>query len=144
MPAGYALTRLPGAEKAGIAIFVTSLVPPIVLFVPLPKVVAALGLWNSWWVLVVLCPTFTIASCTWFMMGFFILRGDSWAGNVRQLTNVLERSLTGLEGDAFRAADLPAFIKKAGAGSSDLRLREAVGRSEEAAIRAALRDAGGI
>jgi len=73
VPAGYALARLrlPGAERTGIAIFLTYLVPPIILFLPLARVVATLGLYDSWWALVVVYPTFTIPFCTWLMMGFF-------------------------------------------------------------------------
>jgi multiple sugar transport system permease protein len=73
IPAGYALARLrlPGAEDLGIAIFITYLVPSIVLFIPLARVVGALGLFDSWWALVVVYPTFTIPFCTWKMMGYF-------------------------------------------------------------------------
>jgi len=73
VPAGYALARLrlPGAENVGIAIFLTYLVPSIILFIPLARVVGALGLFNSWWALVVVYPTFTIPFCTWKMMGYF-------------------------------------------------------------------------
>ncbi len=73
VPAGYALARLrlPGAENIGIAVFMTYLVPPIILFLPLSRVVAELGLQDSWWALVVVYPTFTIPFCTWLMMGFF-------------------------------------------------------------------------
>ena len=73
VPAGYALARLrlPGAENIGIAIFMTYLVPGIILFLPLSRVVATLGLQDSWWALVVVYPTFTIPFCTWLMMGFF-------------------------------------------------------------------------
>lgn len=73
VPAGYALARLrlPGAENTGIAVFMTYLVPPIILFLPLSRVVAMLGLQDSWWALVVVYPTFTIPFCTWLMMGFF-------------------------------------------------------------------------
>lgn len=73
VPAAYALSRLrlPGAGSAGIALFMTYLVPPIVLFLPLAPVVMRLGLMDSWWALVVLYPTFTIPFCTWLMMGFF-------------------------------------------------------------------------
>src|SRR2546426_998968 len=50
VPAGYALARLrlPGAENIGIAIFMTYLVPGIILFLPLSRVVATLGLQASW------------------------------------------------------------------------------------------------
>jgi multiple sugar transport system permease protein len=46
VPAGYALARLrlPGAENTGIAIFLSYLVPPIILFLPLSRVVAEVGL----------------------------------------------------------------------------------------------------
>jgi multiple sugar transport system permease protein len=73
VPAGYALARLrlPGAENTGIAIFMTYLVPPIILFLPLSRVVAELGLQDSWTSLVLVYPTFTVPFCTWLMMGFF-------------------------------------------------------------------------
>jgi multiple sugar transport system permease protein len=73
VPAGYALARLrlPGAENTAIAIFLTYLVPSIILFLPLSRVVAVLGLWDSWWALVLLYPTFTVPFCTWLLMGFF-------------------------------------------------------------------------
>jgi len=73
VPAGYVLAplRLRGAENIGIAIFLTYLVPAIVLFLPLARVVGMLGLYDSWWALVVVYPTFTIPFCTWLMMGFF-------------------------------------------------------------------------
>jgi multiple sugar transport system permease protein len=73
VPAAYALARLrlPGAGNVGIAIFLTYLVPPIILFLPLAPAVAWLGLLDSWWALVVLYPSFTIPFCTWLMMGFF-------------------------------------------------------------------------
>jgi multiple sugar transport system permease protein len=73
VPAGYALARLrlPSAEHLGIAIFLTYLVPPIFLFIPLARVVGVLGLFDSWWALVVVYPTFTIPFCTWKMMGYF-------------------------------------------------------------------------
>ena len=72
-PAAYALARLrlPRAGDIGIAIFVTYLVPHIVLFLPLARVVGGLGLFDSWWALVVVYPTFTIPFCTWFLIGFF-------------------------------------------------------------------------
>jgi len=73
VPAGYALARLrlPGAENLGIGIFMTYLVPAIILFIPLARVVSTLGLQDSWWALVVVYPTFTIPFCTWLLMGFF-------------------------------------------------------------------------
>ena len=73
VPAGYALARLklPIAENMGIGIFMTYLVPPIILFIPLARVVSTLDLQDSWWSLAVIYPTFTIPFCTWLLMGFF-------------------------------------------------------------------------
>jgi multiple sugar transport system permease protein len=73
VPAGYALARLrlPGAENLGMGIFMTYLVPPIILFIPLARVVGVLGLFDSWWALVVVYPSFTIPFCTWMMLGYF-------------------------------------------------------------------------
>jgi multiple sugar transport system permease protein len=73
VPAGYALARLrlPFAENLGIGIFLTYLVPAIILFIPLARVVSTLGLQDRWWALVVVYPTFTIPFCTWLLMGFF-------------------------------------------------------------------------
>jgi len=73
VPAAYALARLrvPGAGGLGIALFATYLVPPIVLFLPFTRVIAGLGLMDSWWALVVVYPTITIPLGTWLMMGFF-------------------------------------------------------------------------
>ena len=73
VPAAYALARLRlwGAGGTGVAIFMTYLVPPIILFIPLAPVVAALGVFDTWWSLVLLYPAITIPFCTWLMVGFF-------------------------------------------------------------------------
>ena len=73
VPAAYSLTRLAGnwGEGLGIAIFLVYLVPPTLLFIPLSRVVADLGLRNTWWSMVLVYPTFTIPFCTWLLMGFF-------------------------------------------------------------------------
>jgi multiple sugar transport system permease protein len=73
VPAGYALARLrlPGSGNLGIGIFVTYIVPPIILFIPLARVVGGLGLFDSWWALAVVYPGFTIPFCTWKMLGYF-------------------------------------------------------------------------
>ena len=71
--AGYSLARLRyrGVGAFGTAVFITYLVPPTLLFLPLSRVVAELGLQNSMWSLVLIYPTFTIPFCTWLLMGFF-------------------------------------------------------------------------
>ena len=73
VPAGYALARLriPGSENLGIAVFMTYLVPGIILFIPLARVVSMAGLQDSWLALVLVYPTITIPFCTWLLMGFF-------------------------------------------------------------------------
>jgi multiple sugar transport system permease protein len=73
LPAAYSLARLTGrtGETLGIGIFLTYLVPPTLLFLPLSRVIAELGLQNSMWSLVLVYPTFTIPFCTWLLMGFF-------------------------------------------------------------------------
>jgi len=73
LPAGYGLARMPGrsGENLSIGIFLTYLVPPTLLFLPLARVVTLLGLQDSLWALVVVYPTFTIPFCTWLLMGFF-------------------------------------------------------------------------
>jgi ABC-type Fe3+ transport system permease subunit len=58
LPAGYALARLTGkwGERQGIAIFLTYLVPSTLLFVPMSRIVATLGLQDTLWALVVVYP----------------------------------------------------------------------------------------
>jgi multiple sugar transport system permease protein len=74
MPAGYALARLAGrvGRTLGVAIFLTYLVPPTLLFLPLSRVVAQyLHLSDSLWSLIVVYPSFTIPFAIWLLMGFF-------------------------------------------------------------------------
>lgn len=72
LPAAYALARLSGrwGEKVGIAIFLTYLVPPTLLFLPLSRLITVIGLQDSIWSLVVVYPGFTIPLLTWLLMGF--------------------------------------------------------------------------
>jgi multiple sugar transport system permease protein len=73
LPAGYALARLTGkwGERLGIAIFLTYLVPSTLLFIPMSRIVASLGLQDTLWSLVLVYPSFTIPFCVWLLMGFF-------------------------------------------------------------------------
>jgi multiple sugar transport system permease protein len=73
VPAAYSLARLAGrwGERAGIGMFLMYLVPPTLLFIPLSRVIAALGLQDTLWSLVLVYPTFTIPFSTWLLMGFF-------------------------------------------------------------------------
>jgi multiple sugar transport system permease protein len=73
LPAGYSLARLSGSagEHLAIGIFLTYLVPPTILFIPLSRIVGLLGLHDSLWSLVLVYPSFTVPFCTWLLMGFF-------------------------------------------------------------------------
>jgi multiple sugar transport system permease protein len=71
--AGYALSRLRfrGAGGMAVGIFVTYLVPPTLLFIPLADVVRVFGLLDSPWSLILTYPTFLIPFSTWLLMGYF-------------------------------------------------------------------------
>lgn len=73
VPAGYSLVRLGGrlGERLGIGIFLTYLVAPTILFIPMARVIARLGLQDSLWSLVLVFPTFTVPFAIWLLMGFF-------------------------------------------------------------------------
>jgi multiple sugar transport system permease protein len=73
LPAGYALARLSGrvGQSLGVAIFLTYLVPPTLLFLPLSRVISKLGLQDSLWSLVLVYPSFTVPFSVWLLMGFF-------------------------------------------------------------------------
>jgi multiple sugar transport system permease protein len=71
--AGYSLARLRfrGVSSFGTAVFITYLVPPTLLFLPLSQVINWLGLSDSIWALVVTYPTFLVPFSTWLLMGYF-------------------------------------------------------------------------
>lgn len=73
VPAGYALARLAGrvGQSLGVGIFLTYLVPPTLLFIPLFWVINQVHLQNSIWSLVLVYPSFTVPFATWLLMGFF-------------------------------------------------------------------------
>jgi multiple sugar transport system permease protein len=73
LPAGYALARLSGrwGQTLGVGIFLVYLVPPTLLFLPLSRVIAEVGLQDRLGALVLVYPGFTIPFSTWLLMGFF-------------------------------------------------------------------------
>jgi multiple sugar transport system permease protein len=73
LPAGYALARLSGrmGRSLGVAIFLTYLVPPTLLFLPLARVISKLNLEDRLWSLIIVYPSFTIPFAIWLLMGFF-------------------------------------------------------------------------
>jgi multiple sugar transport system permease protein len=72
LPAAYALARSPrrGVGRAGMALFLTYLVPQTLLLLPLSRIVSELGLHDSLWSLVVVYPTFTVPGSTWLLTGY--------------------------------------------------------------------------
>ena len=73
IPAGYALARLSGGwgQTLGVGIFLVYLVPPTLLFLPLSRVIAEVGLQDRLGSLILVYPGFTIPFSTWLLMGFF-------------------------------------------------------------------------
>jgi multiple sugar transport system permease protein len=74
VPAGYALARLSGrwGQGLGVGIFLTYLVPPTLLFLPMSWVIAnVFELQDRLGSLIVVFPSFTVPFSTWLLMGFF-------------------------------------------------------------------------
>ncbi|HSC71783.1 MAG TPA: carbohydrate ABC transporter permease [Candidatus Methylomirabilis sp.] len=71
--AGYALGRLrfPMAGILGTGIFITYLVPPTLLFIPLANIIRDFQLGDTPWALILTYPTFLTPFCTWLLMGYF-------------------------------------------------------------------------
>jgi multiple sugar transport system permease protein len=71
--AAYALVRLRfrGAQWVGVAIFLSYLVPPSILFIPLATVVFQYGLFDTPFALILTYPTILIPFSTWLLMGYF-------------------------------------------------------------------------
>jgi len=74
-----------------------------------------------------------------------VLRSYHWPGNIRELSNVLERVLSSLEGDTVHLSDLPFYLyrsRKIASKMSAVSIREVQSRAEKEAILHALRLAG--
>ena len=71
--AAYAIVRLRyrGAHWVGGLIFLSYLVPPSILFIPLATVVYQYGLFDSPLALILTYPTILIPFSTWLLMGYF-------------------------------------------------------------------------
>ncbi len=71
--AAYAIVRLryKGAQWVGGLIFLSYLVPPSILFIPLATVVFQYGLFDSPLALILTYPTILIPFSTWLLMGYF-------------------------------------------------------------------------
>jgi multiple sugar transport system permease protein len=72
LPAAYALARMRfwGSQTLSTGMFLSYLIPPTLLFLPLSQLVRGLGFTDSIWALVAVYPSFTLPFCTWLLMGF--------------------------------------------------------------------------
>jgi multiple sugar transport system permease protein len=72
LPAAYALARMRfrGNQALSTAMFLSYLIPPALLFLPLSQLVRGIGFGDSIWSLVIVYPSFTLPFCTWLLMGF--------------------------------------------------------------------------
>jgi multiple sugar transport system permease protein len=71
--AAFSLSRMGfwGSQALSTGVFLTYLIPPSLLFIPLFQIVGAIGMINSVWCLVLLYPTLAVPFCTWIMIGYF-------------------------------------------------------------------------
>jgi len=71
--AAFSLSRMgfKGSQFIATSVFLTYLVPPSLLFIPLFQIVGWLNLLDNTWVLVLLFPTLSVPFCTWIMIGYF-------------------------------------------------------------------------
>ena len=72
LPAAYGLARIRffGNQTLSTAMFLSYLVPPALLFLPLSQVIRKIGFVDSIWSLILVYPSFTLPFCTWLLMGF--------------------------------------------------------------------------
>jgi len=104
LPAAYALARMAfrGARPLSTAMFLSYLIPPTLLFIPLSQLVRGLGFTDSIWALVAVYPSFTLPFCTWLLIGF-----------VRTVPREIEESAQ-IDGctrfQAFRMIILPVIV----------------------------------
>jgi multiple sugar transport system permease protein len=104
LPAAYALARMrfPGNRALSTAMFLSYLIPPALLFLPLSQLVRGMGFGDSIWSLVIVYPSFTLPFCTWLLMGF-----------VRTVPHEIEESAQ-LDGctrfQTFRMIVLPVIV----------------------------------
>ena len=72
LPAAYGLARIRflGNQTLSTGMFLSYLIPPALLFLPLSQVVRKIGFTDSIWSLILVYPSFTIPFCTWLLMGF--------------------------------------------------------------------------
>ena len=71
--AAFSLSRMGfwGSNVLSTGVFLTYLIPPSLLFIPLFQIVGSMHLINSVWSLILLYPTLAVPFCTWIMIGYF-------------------------------------------------------------------------
>ena len=71
--AAFSLARMGfwGSSVLSTGVFLTYLVPPSLLFIPLFQIVGQLGMINNAWAMVIVYPTLAVPFCTWIMIGYF-------------------------------------------------------------------------
>src|SRR2546421_488334 len=99
VPAGYALARLSGriGQSLGVGIFLTYLVPPTLLFLPLYWVINTLHQQDKLLALILVYPSFTVPFSTWLLMGLIPTIPLALLYNA-----FLNRFIAGFTGGAFR------------------------------------------
>ncbi len=72
LPAAYALARLNRRRwsRAGLAFLLVFLVPSPLLFLSLSRIMATLGLADSFWAVALVCPVITLPVSVWLLMAF--------------------------------------------------------------------------
>lgn len=71
--AAFSLSRMGfwGSQALGTGVFLTYLIPPSLLFIPLFQIIGKLGLINKVGSLVLIYPTLSVPFCTWILIGYF-------------------------------------------------------------------------
>lgn len=69
LPAAYSLTRLHRPWRLGPLVFLGCLLPPMLLALPLSRMVTTLGLRSTVWAAVLVHPTITVPVATWLLGG---------------------------------------------------------------------------
>jgi len=73
------------------------------------------------------------------------LKKYAWPGNIRELSNVLERSLSSIEGDTIHLGDLPFYVSRTQKNlpqpnQTTIDIKGVQARAEKEAIRYALKE----
>ncbi len=72
-PAAYAMARIrfAGRSAFGMGILVTQMFSPVIILIPVFKIMKELGLLNTYWSLILVNTAFTLPFAIWMLTGFF-------------------------------------------------------------------------